>query len=98
MFSSQPGPRLTGGVCTTLHQPVAESPLHGWSEAEKGTHLLETPGTAGVNGQTLLTCAGSSGGAHVWTWNQKQTYNQHSEQSFWFQAYIEILIKLEINI
>lgn len=41
------------------------------TEAEKEeTHLLEAPGTAGVHSQTLLACAGSSGGAHVGTWNQ----------------------------
>lgn len=45
------------------------------SEAEKEeTHLLQAPGTAGVHSQTLLACAGSSGGAHVGTWNQHQCY------------------------
>lgn len=31
----------------------------------KETHLLEAPRTAGVHSQTLLACAGTSGGADV---------------------------------
>lgn len=54
---------------------MCNDPLFKQTEAEKEeTHLLEAPGTAGVHSQTLLACAGSSGGAHVGTWNQHLGY------------------------
>lgn len=54
---------------------MCSEPLFRQTEAEKEeSHLLEAPGTAGVHSQTLLACAGSSGGAHVGTWNQHLAY------------------------
>lgn len=94
MFSFQPGYLADQGICTALHQPLAEGSLPKWSEVEKkGTHLLETPRTAGVHSQTLLACAGPSGGADVWTCNQNASYSSKSSFSIdYVSPYMEIFL------
>lgn len=71
---------------------VRNDPLCKQNEAEKEeTHLLEAPGTAGVHSQTLLACAGSSGGAHVGTWNPHLAYLHRNDLFSPFTAAYSIM-------